>query len=156
MYLYGRKISRSGFRGAVSYPVSWRFQGLGLRARFHGRFHGRFHRRFQGLAFKGRGFIPCAWRPGFMAGFMPGFIPACFMLQLFGKVAIGSLCMHMAQDTGRLSCTTTLTIRPVSVTPAGNLYHGTHPIPCLLLYSLVQHQCCSDRLADSDLARHLR
>ena len=43
------------------------------------------------------------------------------LTRLFGKVAIGSLCMHMAQDTGRLSCTTTLTIRPVSVTPAGNL-----------------------------------
>ena len=42
-----------GFKGAVSYPVSWRFQGLGLRTWFHGRFHGRFHRRFQGLVSRG-------------------------------------------------------------------------------------------------------
>ena len=151
IYIWQKIFQSAGFKGAVSYPVSWRFQGLGLRARFHGRFHGRFHRRFQGLAFKGRGFIPCAWRPGFMAGF----IPACFMLQLFGKVAIGSLCMHMAQDTGRLSCTTTLTIRPVSMSPAGNLDHGTPRSIPLPLYSPVHCQQCPDQRTDRGSAAQL-
>ena len=44
---------------------------------FMGGFRFGFIGGFNGL-FQGGGFIPRAWRPGFMAGFMPGFIPACF------------------------------------------------------------------------------
>ena len=38
-----------------------------------GGFTGGFIGGFKGL-FQGGGFMPRAWRPGFMAGFMPGFI----------------------------------------------------------------------------------
>ena len=38
-----------------------------------GGFTGGFIGGFNGL-FQGGGFIPRAWRPGFMAGFMPGFM----------------------------------------------------------------------------------
>ena len=130
------------------------FMGWASGSGFMGGFRGGFIGGFNGL-FQGGGFIPRAWRPGFMAGFMPGFIPACFMLQLFGKVAIGSLCMHMAQDTGRLSCTTTLTIRPVSVTPAGNLDHGTPRSIPLPLYSPVHCQQCPDQRTDRGSAAQL-
>ena len=77
------------------------------------------------------------------------------LTRLFGKVAIGSLCMHMAQDTGRLSCTTTLTIRPVSVTPAGNLDHGTPRSIPLPLYSPVHCQQCPDQRTDRGSAAQL-
>ena len=43
-----------------------------------GGFRGGFIGGFNGL-FQGGGFIPRAWRPGFMAGFMPGFMSG-FML----------------------------------------------------------------------------
>ena len=38
-----------------------------------GGFTGGFIGGFKGL-FQGGGFIPCAWRPGFMPGFMSGFM----------------------------------------------------------------------------------
>ena len=44
-----------------------------VSGRFQGGFRGGFIGGFNGL-FQGGGFIPRAWRPGFMAGFMPGFM----------------------------------------------------------------------------------
>ena len=48
-----------------------------------GGFTGGFIGGFNGL-FQGGGFIPRAWRPGFMAGFMPGFMPG-FMLSFMSR-----------------------------------------------------------------------
>ena len=54
------------------------FMGWASGPGFMGGFRGGFIGGFNGL-FQGGGFIPRAWRPGFMAGFMPGFMSG-FML----------------------------------------------------------------------------
>ena len=46
-----------------------------------GGFTGGFIGGFKGL-FQGGGFIPCAWRPGFMPGFMSGFMFSAAMPQV--------------------------------------------------------------------------